>query len=257
MTAIGLVPAAGQATRLGSPTTSKELLSVWRPSDSSEPLPVIRCLLSCLEAAGVTRTVIALRAGKGDIREALGASLERDVPLEYVDVGETPSPPFTLARALEAHADSNFVMGFPDLLFDAPDAGGELLAALSSAAEPDLVLGLFPHPRSRRADIVEVSPEGRVTSVIREGDRSAETWTWGLAAWTPRFSRFLSASVDAFAAGPSPSGELEIADVIRKAIEDGLRVEGRIVSSRPFLDVGTPEGLRKALGDRAAPGPDD
>jgi dTDP-glucose pyrophosphorylase len=67
----------------------------------------------------------------------------------------------------------------------------------------------------------------------------------------------LGASVDAFAAGPSPSGELEIADVIRKAIDDGLRVEGRIVSSRPFLDVGTPEGLRKALGDRAAPGPDD
>ena len=214
-------------------------------------------MLSCLEKAGVVKTLIAVRAGKGDIREALGGSSKGGMPLEYVDVGETPSPPFTLARALEAHADFNVVMGFPDLLFDAPGAGGELLAALGSAAEPDLVLGLLPHPRSRRADIVEVSPEGRVTSVIREGDQSEEAWTWGLAAWTRRCTRFLGASVNAFAAGPSPSGELEIADVIRKAIEDGLRVEGRIVSSRPFLDVGTPEGLRKALGDRAAPGPDD
>ena len=245
--AAGLIPAAGRATRLGSPTGSKEILPVWLPPDGIEPLPVIRCLLSSLEAAGVSRTCIAIRGGKADIRQALGDSTAGGMTLDYVDVGKTPSPPFTVARALPALPEANIVMGFPDLLFDQPGPPGAVAAELAGAEGADVVLGLFPHPESRRADVVDVSESGRIASVSRSGAPVAGTWTWGLAAWTPRFSRFLIDAVEELAPDPAAATGFDFAHLFQAAQDCGLRIGSCVVSERPFVDVGTPDGLAEAL----------
>jgi len=244
---VGLVPAAGFATRLGDAYGSKELLPVWSPRAGRRAVarPAIHCLLSAFEEAAVSRTVIVFRRGKEDIPDTLGDATDRGMALEYLRVDDTPSPPFTLAAAFPVISGSTVVMGFPDLLFDAPGSVRRLLEE-AAAMEADIVLGLFPHPRVRRADEVVTEDDGFVR-VVQPGGRGVPgAWTWGLATWKPSFSRFL----DRFVAGLGPTeplrGELSVGDVITAAAAAGLSVRWVAVSDAPFLDIGTPEALAEA-----------
>ena len=73
--------------------------------------------------------------------------------------------------------------------------------------------------------------------------------TWGIAVWTPRFTRFLhdyvGAAAEDFRRGGRP--EIFVGDVVQAAIDAGISVEGIRVSEEPYLDVGTAESLRDAM----------
>ena len=244
---VGLVPAAGLATRLGRPSDSKELLPVWLPktSNGEPPRAAIHCLLSAFEVAAVDRTVIVFRSGKEDIPDALGPATRGGMRLDYVRVEETPSPPFTLSAAIPAVGGAQVLMGFPDILFEPPDAAREVLDCLRSL-DADVVLGLFRHPRVRRADLVEVESTGVVRSIARGGAPKRSDWTWGLAAWRPSFTAFLRDFVGGTdPANPSASC-LGLGDVIMSAIESGMSVHYKVVSDLPFHDIGTPDGIAEA-----------
>jgi len=244
---IGLVPAAGHAIRLGSPSGSKELLPVWLPQGArgGERLPAVHCLLSAFEAASIERTLVVLRNGKEDIRESLGTVTAGGMRLEYVKVEDTPSPPFTLDAAVPRLSDATVTMGFPDILFEPLDAVRRMLASLNRT-EADIVLGLFPHPWVRRADVVELEADSLVRAVHSSGDTSSAAWTWGLAAWRPRFTRFLHEYLTRIGATSPGAGRLGVGDVVNAAIENGLGVGGEVVSDTPFLDIGTPDALEEA-----------
>jgi glucose-1-phosphate thymidylyltransferase len=245
--AVGLVPAAGLATRLRRPSDSKELLPVWRPNSSQDELarPAIHCLLAAFEAAGVERTVIVYRRGKEDIPDSLGAATRGGMRLEYVRVEETPSPPFTLNAAVPTVLGTQVLMGFPDILFEPPDSARQVLGRLQNI-DGDVVLGLFRHPHVRRADHVEVASTGVVRSVRRGGTPVSGGWTWGLAAWRPSFTAFLQDFVGGTDPADPRASDLGLGDVIMSAIESGLSVQAKVVSDLPFHDIGTPDGLAEA-----------
>ncbi|MCK5448274.1 MAG: dTDP-glucose pyrophosphorylase [Gemmatimonadetes bacterium] len=244
---VGLIPAAGHATRLGNQSGSKELLAVWRPAGTRrrEALPAIRCLLSSFEAAAVKRTLLVIRNGKEDIPASLGTMTRAGMRLEYVGVEDTPAPPFTLDAAIPRISEETVVMGFPDILFEPLGAVRQVLARLRRA-EADVVLGLFPHPRVRRADVVQLKADGSVREVERAGKAGAAAWTWALAAWRPRFTRFLHGYVAGLDTMDMDGRSLGVGDVVTAAIAKGLTVRGEVVSDVPFLDIGTPEALAEA-----------
>jgi glucose-1-phosphate thymidylyltransferase len=41
--------------------------------------------------------------------------------------------------------------------------------------------------------------------------------------------------------------ELFVGDVLNKAIQEGLKVEGVLISDKPYLDIGTSDDLLKAV----------
>ena len=244
---VGIVPAAGRAVRLGSPTGSKELLPVWRPSSSraGAPLPAIGCHLSSFERAGVDRAFVVFRTGKEDIPSALGTETDGGMRLDYIEVESTPSPPFTLAAAVPQLSGATVVMGFPDILFEPLEAVRRILTPLRQR-QADIVLGLFPHPLVRRADVLDLEANGLVREVHSSCDPTADAWTWGLAAWSPRFTRFLHDCLAGFDAAEQRAGCLGVSDVLNAAIKQGLVVRGEVASDTPFLDIGTPDALEEA-----------
>ncbi|MBT8479377.1 MAG: hypothetical protein KJO06_10705 [Gemmatimonadetes bacterium] len=244
---VGLVPAAGTASRLPGVTGSKELLPVWRPElrPDTDPQPAIRCLLSALETAQVGRSVIVIRTGKEDIPSALGTATGGGMRLEYVHTEGTPSPPFTLDAAVPKLADSTVVLGFPDILFEPTDAVARLLDRLGGE-ETDILLGLFPHPETRRADVVSLGLDDRVVAVDPRSPPGSGRLTWGLAAWRSGFSHFLHDWVGELDPASSDARRLGVGHAINAAIERGLSVRGERISDAPFLDVGTPEALAEA-----------
>lgn len=249
--AIALVPAAGRGTRLQpmAPPTSKEVL----PLVPDAPTTLER-FLRMVAAAGVGHAVILVRAGKHDILEVVGSGRRHGVDVAFRVLEHTDSVPETLAAAAPFVADRPVLLGFPDILYEPEDAFVPLLARLEER-EPDVVLGLFPTERADKSDMVEVDRDGRVRRISIKSDRRDLEWAWGLAAWSPRFTTLLERVVSGQAGAeisPSVEGELQIGDVVQLAVESGWRVESVSFPDGLFVDIGTPDDLRRA---RALLGP--
>jgi len=238
---IGLIPAAGYATRLGTTVTgSKELIPI--ATAVSPARPVCEYLLQQMQRAGIERAVMVIRESKSDIPMRLKTGAGLGMQIEYVVTAATPSVPHTVACAQAQMRDAVVVLGFPDLLVHEQDCVARLVDAFR-AHPVDVLLGLFPLVNGDM-DAVEMA-QRRVIRVVPKPRSTIVAHTWGFAVWSDRFTEYLHARL---ASGHfiTSTREPHMGDILDAAIRDGLTVEGVPISIRPFLDIGTPEGLAAA-----------
>jgi glucose-1-phosphate thymidylyltransferase len=248
---IGLIPAAGYATRLGPLPCSKEILPVGTRDtpDGPRPKAVSHYLLEKMRLAGITEAIIVLREGKWDIPAHYKDGAIVDMRLAYLAVPPTAGPPYTLDYAYPFVRDAIVALGFPDILFEPDDAFVKLLEH-QARTNADVTLGLFPADRPETMDVVTVSDDGHVEEILVKPAHTTLRQTWGIAVWTPAFTQFLH---DRLAQEPAPTEatELHVGCLIQAAIEARMHVEGLVVSERPFLDIGVPEHLARAISVHA------
>jgi glucose-1-phosphate thymidylyltransferase len=244
---IGLIPAAGYATRLGPLPCSKEILPVGtrETPDGPQPKAVSHYLLEKMRLAGITEAIIVLREGKWDIPAHFKDGAIVDMRLAYLAVPPTAGPPYTLDYAYPFVRDAIVALGFPDILFEPNDAYPRVLAH-QARTHADVVLGLFPADRPETMDVVAVNSGGRVERILVKPAHTTLRQTWGIAVWTPAFTEFLHDRLMHGSALPRET-ELHVGNVIQAAIEAGMRVEGLVVSEQPFLDIGVPEHFAQAV----------
>ncbi|MCP3959932.1 MAG: dTDP-glucose pyrophosphorylase [bacterium] len=249
---VGLIPAAGRADRLGPLPCSKEILPLgFSTGEDGEPRPRAVCsyLLESFASSGVGRAFVLLRQGKWDIPALLGSGADHGLPLAYLALEPTASVPETLDRAYPFIAESTVALGFPDILFQPGDAYAALLAERARGGA-EVVLGAFPTDQSWKADMVELDEADRVRRIVIKQRDTGLRFTWSIAVWGPRFSRYLH---DYVGAAISEEGqEIYVGDVIQAAIDDRLAVAAVRFPEGSFLDVGTPEDLRRATARFAA-----
>ena len=243
---VGLVPAAGRARRLGRRAGSKELARIR--SGAGELRPVAESLLEAMAEAGVEVAFTVLRDGKWDIPAHFSrpGPLRRP-PLAYLVTPGTESVPETLDLAYPFVRDAQVAFGFPDVRIRPRSALAEVVAAARETAS-DLTLGLFPSRQPDKTDMVELDGE-RITGFrVKPGACELE-YTWLLATWGPRFSRFLHDRL----AAPDPArpvggrlAEQQVSEVFAAALGAGLTVGARRFPDGTFIDVGTPEDLERA-----------
>jgi glucose-1-phosphate thymidylyltransferase len=77
-------------------------------------------------------------------------------------------------------------------------------------------------------------------------------YSWNVAVWTPAFTEFMHSYLAAQKTDVPQQRDLSVGHVIQAAISSGLRVEAVVVSDQPYCDIGTPEGLAKAIHRFAA-----
>jgi len=146
--------------------------------------------------------------------------------------------------------------GFPDIIFDPDDVFDRLLGHLL-ASNSDIVLGLYPAHDFRVMDMVEVDENGHIHSLVLKPVQTFLKYTWICGVWTSIFTEFmhqflasveLKNNLDKFKEQKiDAQGELPIGAVIQAAIEKGLRVEGVPFLNGTYIDIGTAEGLEKAV----------
>ena len=258
---VGLIPAAGRATRLAPLPCSKELLPVGFQSAAEgadrKPKPVSQYLLDRMKLAGARKVFFIARQGKWDIADYYGDGSRLGLQLAYLHVGAPWGPPFTLTQATPFIGDATVVFGFPDILIDPPDSFGPLLERMRHT-DADVVLGLF-HCRSHEpGDVILAGGDGRVTSLQTKEERPQRPdhfTCWMFAVWRASFTRFMTEhcrqlAVQAQATvARSPNAkapEWPVGAVIAAAIREGLHVNSVFFESGRFLDVGTPEGITAA-----------
>jgi glucose-1-phosphate thymidylyltransferase len=243
---IGLIPAAGHAARWrGQLGYSKELYPVPDPRRvESGPRPVIAWLLDSFQTAGIERAVIVTRAAKLDIAAKLRDGQEYGCRLAYVIVDESPSVPYSVSAAIPFVEEFDVVLGFPDIVFRPSDAIRTLVAA-RTAADWDVLLGLFESDRPEAVDMVDFDDSGAVRRIVVKQPACGLRYSWILALWSPRFTAYLRSSPRAVDDIGQSQRELHLGHIMQHAIDAGLKVVGVPIAGGRFLDLGSPEEVRR------------
>ena len=245
---IGLIPAAGKATRLSPLTGSKELLPIGCQTPEGTPKVACHYLLEHMTMADIKKAYVVLREGKWDIPAYFGDGTAYGIHLAYLMMGRPYGPPFTLDQAYPFVQDALVALGFPDIIFESDDAFKRLIAKLAET-KADVVLGLFPTHQPQNVDMVEVDRHYRVKHILIKPDKTNLKHTWGIAVWTPVFTHFMHEYLmtvqGSFETAKNEKTELHVGDVIQAGIVNGLKIMSVPVSNEPYIDIGIPENLEK------------
>ncbi len=256
---IGLVPAGGQATRIGPIPCSKEIFPIgFVPTQANSelrPKAVSHYLLERIQRAGADRAYFILRSGKWDIPAYFGNGDLVGIHLGYLTIESTPGVPYTIDQAYPFVKRFRVAMGFPDIIFYPEDAFVHLVNQ-QEKSNADIVLGLFPAAQSHKVDMIALDHDYRVSKILIKPSRTDLVYTWLIAVWSPRFTYFLHQhmsnfdrinTTDGAVAISSQSNELFMGNVIQAAINKGLTVDKVIFSDGSYVDIGTGEDMIAAM----------
>ena len=213
---VGVVPAAGFATRMQPQQGSKEVYPL-------AGRPAMDHLVERMRAAPCTELRVVTRADKRDVVEharELGASVVEGRP-------KTVSESLALGIA-ELDPEDVVLFGFPDTLWEPLDGFALLLGALDCA---DVALGVFECAEPERSDVVVLDGDRVVRVDVKPAEPASDS-IWGcLAARAGALT-----GVDRYA---------EPGDFLSALAATG-RVRG-VAFGTEFVDIGTPVGLARAL----------
>jgi glucose-1-phosphate thymidylyltransferase len=253
---IGLLPAAGLAKRISPLPFSKELYPIgFQKIDKENGLRakvVSQYLLDKMRLAQINKAFFILRKGKWDIPSYFGDGNMLNMHIAYLMMNLPFGVPYTLDQAYPYVQDVMVALGFPDIVFQPDDAYVHLIKR-QAETDASIVLGVFPVDNHKKWDMVDMRDDGRIRQIVIKPDQTDLRHTWGIAVWTPVFTRFMHEylaeiqnrdKVDKYNNSPKLP-ELFVGDVIQAAIEHNLHVDGVLFPDDTCLDIGTPEDLLK------------
>jgi dTDP-glucose pyrophosphorylase len=234
---LGIVPAAGAATRLQPLAFSKEMLpvaSVFDEHGTERPKAVSEFVVDRMMHAGADRVCFVLSPEKTDIIPyyARHWAARRFC---YV-VQERPGGLCdALFRALHVmREDEDVLIGLPDTVWFPLDGFSRLPSSLLSFL-------LFPVEDARRFDAVLTDPDGRVREVRVKSERPGTGWVWGAFRMPAPIFRTLHA----LWCEPG-RGDEYVGTLVNEYLARGGAAVG-VPGGERYYDVGTVDGYRAAI----------
>ena len=167
---VGVIPAAGYATRLQPLEGSKEVLMLGGK-------PVMDYLADRMRRGGCTRLRVVTRAEKTDV-----VAHSRELGAEVV-LAEPATVSESFVAGMDGLAGEDIVLiGFPDTLWWPEDGFQVLVRAVQSGCETALGLFRIQARDLPRSDVVELDGSGKVIGVHVKPDEPLSDWVWGCAA---------------------------------------------------------------------------
>jgi glucose-1-phosphate thymidylyltransferase len=220
---VGIIPAAGFATRLQPLRQSKEVYPVGGR-------PVMDYLVERMRRAPCSELRVVTRPEKEDVVENAarqGATVVKARP---------PTLAASFLAGMRGLSDDDVaLLGFPDSIWEPVDGYARLLGLLDEGWQ--VALGLFRASDMRRFEPVILDASGRVSRIEFKPAHPSSDWLWGCAA----------ARVDTlrgFDRSEEPGVFFD--SLCPRGVVGGVRL------SETYLDMGTRDGLRDAaqrLGD--------
>jgi glucose-1-phosphate thymidylyltransferase len=239
---VGVIPAAGLASRLGPLGYPKELLPITYVAAEGghlRPMPVIEASFRQLRTAGVERALVITSDRKPELMQYLGNGGGLGLDLAYLQQARAEGLASAVALSLPWTRGANACLLLPDTIVR-PEHALRDVCALFESQNADLVLGVLPTDKPKELGPVRFDASRRVIEVQ---DKPAETDlrnSWSMAVWGPAFGELLEGAVKR---NPGQS----LGAVFQQAIEARLDVQAMWFADGAFYDVGTPKGLAEAL----------
>ena len=246
---IGLIPAAGYATRLKLNSKSKEIYPIVFEEGNGKKFsyPVCKCLLDIFSEAGIRNICVITRKEKRDIEKVLSTGDEYNVSLSYVYCKDTYGPPYTLDQVYHSVKDRNFIaLGFPDILIK-PKSALTAIVQKQEEVKADVVLALFKTDTPKKMDMIVFDDEGRICDLDIKPSYTALKWTWALAVWNPKFSMYMHNCLKKLKHEYETKirTECHVGTVFQKALKDGIKFDHVYIHDGMMMDMGTPEDLMR------------
>jgi glucose-1-phosphate thymidylyltransferase len=239
---VGVIPAAGLASRLGPLGYPKELLPITYVAGDGghlRPMPVIETSFRQLRDADVGRALVITSDRKPELMQYLGNGGGIGLDLAFLQQARADGLAAAVALALPWTHGANACLLLPDTIVR-PETALRDARALFEASEADLVLGVLPTQKPKELGPVRFDRQMRVIEVQ---DKPAETDlnnSWGMAIWGRHFGELLERAV-------KQNGGQTLGAVFQQAVDHGLNVMAAWFPDGAFYDVGTPKGLAEAL----------
>jgi dTDP-glucose pyrophosphorylase len=233
----GIIPAAGNGTRIQPLAFSKELLPVGSRTDENgaeRPKAVSEYLVERMIAGGATKICFVISPTKSDIVRYYGGGIGR-VDAAFVVQPQAAGLCDAIFRACPLVASDELVLvGLPDTIWFPEDA----LARL-----PDDVLSflLFPVERPELFDAVVLDDADRVREIQVKQPGARSHWVWGAFKMPGRVLHELCELWREPGRGDEYIGTLVNAWLARGNQAVGVRAGER------YVDVGTLGGYREAV----------
>ncbi|WP_349258592.1 sugar phosphate nucleotidyltransferase [Steroidobacter sp.] len=244
----GIVPAAGQGSRIQPLAFSKELLPVGSRvlDDVHRPRAVSEYLLERMIRGGAAKICFVIGAGKSDILEYFGASFG-SAGLAYVVQPRPAGLCDAVFRAAPLIApDDTVAVGLPDTIWFPEDA-------LATLPDDRLSFVLFPVERPEQFDAVALAEDGTHVTQIKVKQRDPGTrWIWGAF----KMPACVFHELHELWLRPERNDEY-FGTLVNAYLERGGEAFG-CKAGEAYVDVGTLQGYHAAmrmLNEPAAPAP--
>jgi dTDP-glucose pyrophosphorylase len=233
----GIVPAAGNGTRIQPLAFSKELLPVGSRDEGTgeRPKAVSEYLIERMMTGGADKICLVISPGKHDILQYFGARFE-EAHIAYVVQPHAAGLCDAIFRASPIVApDEPVIVGLPDTIWFPQ-------SALTALPADRLSFLLFPTDTPQLFDAVVLRSDGEIEEIQVKPQTPRSHWIWGAfrmpgpvfhqlhALWRARNCRdeYVGTLVNAWiAAGGAATG---------------------VTAGRTYVDVGTLHGYRRAIG---------
>jgi glucose-1-phosphate thymidylyltransferase len=233
----GIIPAAGNGTRIQPLAFSKELLPVGSRRNGAtqeQPRAVSEYIVERMVRGGATKICFVISPAKTDILRyyggaAAGANIAyaiQDHPAGLCDA---------IFRALPIiNPEEPVLVGLPDTIWFPQDA-------LVSLPDDRLSFLLFPVDHPELFDAVETEQDGRVRSIAVKSAESQSSWVWGAFKMPGETMRQLYALWLRREPRDQYVGTLINAFIAEGGVAWGYR------TGESYVDVGTLNGYRHAI----------
>ena len=232
----GIIPAAGNGTRIQPLAFSKELLPVGSSVDGivERPRAVSEYVIDRMRMAGATNICIVVSPGKLDIIKYYGNNFQ-NIPICYI-IQQNPSGICdAIFKAIPLIDDDDTVMvGLPDTVWFPEDGFGRLNDELFSFL-------LFPVDKPEFYDAVKVDQSGNVRRIIVKQLGVTELLIWGAFKMPGKIYKSL------FNLWEKREPKVEyFGTLVNEYLQGGGGAVG-VADGVSYVDVGTINGYREAL----------
>ena len=231
----GIIPAAGQGSRMQPLAFSKELLPVGsrREGDRDRPRAVSEYLVERLVLGGADKLCFVISPGKSDILEYYGGGVFSARAFYSVQPHASGLCDAIFCALPLIDRDQQVVVGLPDTVWFPDDA-------LRSLPDDELSFLLFPVERPELFDAVLLDGD-RVVRIEVKSPSPASHWVWGAFKLTGA----ILAELHALWCARDQRDEY-VGTLVNAWLDAGGRARG-IRAGRSYVDVGTVQGYRQAI----------
>ncbi|HEY0411713.1 MAG TPA: nucleotidyltransferase family protein [Allosphingosinicella sp.] len=233
----GVIPAAGNGTRIQPLAFSKELLPVGgRAVERTErPKAVSEYLVERMIRGGAAKICFVISPGKSDIVEYYGGGRVAGADMAFVVQPSAVGLCDAIFRAAPVlPRDEPVLVGLPDTIWFPEDALAEL-------PEDRLAFLLFPVEEPRHFDAVVTDAAGRVEEIQVKSPQARSNWIWGAFKMPGRVFHELHAY---WRARPEP--DEYVGTLVNAWLAEGGEAVG-VRAGTSYVDVGTLDGYRSAM----------
>jgi dTDP-glucose pyrophosphorylase len=233
----GVIPAAGNGTRIQPLAFSKELLPVGGRLDemTERPKAVSEYLVERMIRAGADKICFVISPGKSDIVEYYGSGRVAAAEIAYVVQPEAVGLCDAIFHARTVvPGDEPVMVGLPDTIWFPQDALAEL-------PDDKLSFLLFPVEEPQFFDAVVTDEQDRVIEIQVKSAQARSNWIWGAFKMPGHVFHELASF---WRARPEP--DEYIGTLVNAWLAQGGEAVG-VRAGRSYFDVGTLEGYRTAM----------